>query len=218
MHNACWRIGVKLAPEQDNAFNEVFLARHIEFDQVKKLPWDRGHKLNGPGNAVSAAAIDVEERIEKEGGQNWKAAEFTKLRITNPNAYMASPKGVKNLFPLSYDLIATPVGTARHYRTRGDKGKDNALFTRHDFWITRADTPIFHYPQLGTYFDNHQPLPLSGHVVLWHMSSILHVPRAEDGVPQQAGASVSGQALATWSTFELRPRNLFTGTPLYPAY
>ena len=109
-----------------------------------------------------------------------------------------------------------PVGTARHHKTRADKINDNALFTRYDFWITSAATPIFHYPQLGTYFDRNEAKYLNGNVVLWHMSSILHVPRAEDGIPQQAGGNVSGQALAAWSTFELRPRNLFTGTPLYP--
>jgi hypothetical protein len=215
MHNACWRIGVKLGPEQDNAVNEVFLARHLEFDRVKKMIWDKGHKASGQGDKVSATAIDVEERILKEGGQDWNPAEFTKVRFTNPNVFMNSPKGVKNIHPISYDLIAFPSGTARHHKTRTDKAKDNALFTQHDFWITSADSPVFHYPQLGTYFDQNEPNYLNGNVVLWHMSSVLHVPRAEDGIPQQPGANVAGQALASWSTFELRPRNIFTGTPLY---
>ena len=47
------------------------------------------------------------------------------------------------------------------------------------------------------------------------MIRALHVPRAEDGIAQ--GNSLNnGQALVYWTVVELRPRNLFTRTPIYP--
>ena len=51
-------------------------------------------------------------------------------------------------------------------------------------------------------------------VVLWHSSSALHVPRAEDGIIGGNNLN-NGQAMVYWTTFELRPRNLFSKTPIY---
>jgi Cu2+-containing amine oxidase len=51
-------------------------------------------------------------------------------------------------------------------------------------------------------------------VTLWHSSSGLHTPRAEDGVIPKAGPN-NGMAIVYWTSFELRPRNLFVKTPLY---
>ena len=56
-------------------------------------------------------------------------------------------------------------------------------------------------------------------VVLWYMSSALHVPRGEDGhltAEGQVMKGMTGVALTSWSGFDLRPRNLFTTTPIYP--
>ena len=77
------------------------------------------------------------------------------------------------------------------------------------------------YVNLGEYFSdgNGGPNPKlrdleQSNVVLWHSSSALHTPRAEDGII--GGNSTSnGQAMIYWTTFELRPRNLFLKTPIY---
>ena len=55
-------------------------------------------------------------------------------------------------------------------------------------------------------------------VVLWYMSSVLHIPRTEDGHMDNGKvmSGAGGVALTSWSGFDLRPRNLFPTTPLYP--
>jgi hypothetical protein len=51
-------------------------------------------------------------------------------------------------------------------------------------------------------------------VVLWYMSSMYHEPHNEDG--EYVNNQWKGVALTMWSGFDLRPRNLFDRTPLYP--
>jgi hypothetical protein len=111
--------------------------------------------------------------------------------------------------PISYDLVPSVSGIARHPRA-------DESFSKHDFWITRADTPVKQYIQLGEHFEKNKGRPLDGTVVLWHMSSALHVPRSEDGIIR-GSALHNGQALATWTVVELRPRHLFAATPIYRA-
>jgi primary-amine oxidase len=41
-----------------------------------------------------------------------------------------------------------------------------------------------------------------------------HLPRTEDGIT--SGGSVAGVALLMWGGFDLKPRDLFDSTPLYP--
>jgi hypothetical protein len=58
-------------------------------------------------------------------------------------------------------------------------------------------------------------LPLDKkNVVLWHSSAGLHTPRAEDGI-LKGNSTANGQAMIYWTTFELRPRNMFLKTPIY---
>ena len=55
--------------------------------------------------------------------------------------------------------------------------------------------------------------------MLWYLSPAYHLPRDEDGVfinPENGRASVRGVAMTTWCGFEMRPRNLFEKSPLYP--
>ena len=118
--------------------------------------------------------------------------------------------------PISYDLVTCPQGIARHDRFKDEK------FTLHDFWITRHDSPEKMYVNLGSYFftPNGDVSPKlqeleKKNVVLWHSSSALHVPRSEDGIIG-GNSRNNGQATIYWTTFELRPRNLFLRTPFYP--
>jgi hypothetical protein len=196
MHNCLWRIGVKLAPPGGPAGHRV--------DHVR-LPTDP--RAQGP-----AGRLEINE-VATECGLDWDAKEFTKLRVTNPDVSLFPAEGKNGRKPISYDLVATVQGQARHRRHK-DEG-----FSLHDFWVTRADTPERMYVYLHNYFNrpgNPKPLAGADGVVFWHMSSALHIPRGEDGILQGNNLN-NGQALTSWTVVELRPRNLFTRTPLYQA-
>jgi primary-amine oxidase len=194
MHNCLWRIGMKLTPVgTPRANNRVSLV---------SLPTDP-KKLGGQGK------LDIKP-VLNESFHDWEAREYTRLRITNPD-FSVFPEDAKTKLPIGYDMVAVTQGQPRHYRFADES------FSHHDFWVTRPDCPEKMYIYLGQYFAKQkQPVPLAGGdgVVLWHQSSGLHVPRAEDGIIA-GNSSNNGQALVYWTTVELRPRNLFPTTPLY---
>jgi primary-amine oxidase len=196
MHNCLWRIGVKLAPAgTGKANNQVSLV---------KLPYD-------PKELGEDGKLAIQP-IAHESFHDFEPKEFTRLRVSNPS-YSVFPASEDRPRPvISYDLVPLTQGIARHHRF------DDERFSLHDFWVTRSDCPEKMYIKLPDYFDSRKtPRPLAGSdgVVLWHMSSALHVPRGEDGI--YAGNSLkNGQALVSFTNVELRPRNLFAATPLYP--
>jgi primary-amine oxidase len=194
MHNCLWRIGVRLATEEaGDAPNDVSLV---------KIPFD-------PKKLGSTGSLDIVP-IANESYHDWEAKEFTRLRVTNPNTSLFHESGNRERKPISYDLVPLMQGQARHLRN-GDEA-----FSKHDFWVTRSDCPEKMYINLPKYFAGQKARELQGSdgVVLWHMSSALHVPRGEDGIYEGTGLK-NGQALVSFTTVELRPRNLFTRTPLY---
>jgi Copper amine oxidase, enzyme domain len=218
MHGSYWYVGMKLGPEGNNETNQVFVVR---------LPTD-------PKDQGDGGKLNIKE-LTKESFVDWNAQEFTRIRVTNPNYSVipevkanADPKRPKDKFkdkfrpreqdrpalPISYDLVTTPQGTARHKRFADES------FTHHDFWITRQDCPERMYINLGNYFIKEgKPNPKlqdleQKNVVLWHASSALHTPRSEDGIIG-GNSRENGQAMVFWTTFELRPRNIFLKTPLY---
>jgi hypothetical protein len=193
MHNCCWRIGMALGLEGQKINNTASVAKWLG-----NQAHENNKKLETPGFGI--------EPIKSEGFRDWVPTEFTKIRVTNPSVVLNDPKG-PNARPISYDLTPMVYGIARHARA-------DESFTKHDFWITRSDSAITQYIHLGDYFKNTQPRALNGKLVLWHMSSALHLPRSEDGI-LKGSAIENGQALATWTTVELRPRHLFSGTPIY---
>jgi primary-amine oxidase len=197
MHNCLWRIGLKLAPARvsGKANNQVSLL---------SLPYDP-KKLGGEGK------LEVKP-VATESFHDWNAKEFTRLRVTNPdvsNLPVDADEGERR--PISYDVVPVAQGQARHYRFPDE------AFSLHDFWVTRPDCPEKMYVNLPQHFAKQTaPVPLKGAdgVVVWHMSSALHVPRSEDGIVK-GSSSNNGQALVYWTVVELRPRNLFLTTPLY---
>ena len=199
MHGSYWRVGVKLGPDGNNEKNQVHVVR------LPKTPKDQGDEK---GKLVM-------DEITKESFVDWNAQEFTRLRVSNPDFTVVPAAKDRPALPIAYDLVTQVQGVARHERFKDEK------FTLHDFWITRHDCPQKMYTKLGDYFHdakgepNPELLPLENqNVVLWHSSSGLHTPRSEDGILGGAGMN-SGQALVYWTTFELRPRNLFLKTPIY---
>lgn len=194
MHNCCWRIGMALGLENQKIINTASVAK-----------WP-GNAPNEPNKKLENINFGMEP-IKQEGYRDWVATEFTKIRVTNPDVVLNDP-GTPNARPISYDLTPQVYGVARHPRA-------DESFSKHDFWITRPDSPVTQYVNLGDYFKTAQPRTLgSGKLVLWHMSSALHLPRSEDGI-LRGSALENGQAIATWTNVELRPRHLFSGTPIY---
>ena len=195
MHNCLWRIGVKLAPAGEaKAKNQPALVR---------LPYD-------PKDLGPSGKLDIQP-ITHESFHDWEAKEFTRLRVTNPGYSVFPESDSRPRLPISYDVVPITQGMARHFRN-----KDEA-FSEHDFWVTRADCPEKMYVYLPDYFKGQKSgksLADSDGVVLWHMSSALHVPRGEDGI-YGGNTLANGQALVNFTTVELRPRNLFMKTPLY---
>jgi primary-amine oxidase len=203
VHSACWRLGVQLGPagKSKNA-NTAYLVKHVERPEGKGLA-DQVPMLFNDGN---------------EGYADWAPEEFTRVRIENPEVTMG-----RNRQPIAYELVAQRQGSSRHYGSRAVFGKQRTEeFSLHDFWVTRADAEQFYYTEVPEYFARLKAFKkapgkvVGTDLVLWYTSSVLHDPRSEDGLSPDHGRPPVGPALTAWSGFELRPRHVFTSTPLFP--
>jgi Cu2+-containing amine oxidase len=150
----------------------------------------------------------VEDLIEPfnkglEGGAKWVAEEFTRLRV-------CAVKKNGQAKTISYELLPLRPGTPRHW---GGEEK----FTQCDFWVTPYQWNEQYYVNLPRFVEQKRSIT-DTNVVLWYMSPAYHLPRDEDGVfiNPNGKAQVRGVAHVTWCGFDLRPRNLFDKTPLYP--
>jgi Cu2+-containing amine oxidase len=170
----------------DASHNDVFLVKRIETKAGKK-------------------AEDVITYFNDgiEGGATWNAQEFTRVRVVAPRKN-GQGKSV------SYELLPLRPGTPRHYGT-------NEEFTQYDFWVTPFRWDEQYYVNLPRFARQNRSI-VDTNVVLWYMSPAYHLPRDEDGVfiNPTGRAQVRGVAMTTWCGFELRPRNLFEKSPLYP--
>jgi len=133
----------------------------------------------------------------KEGFTDWDPLQFTELNVSDAN--MRNGQGRQ----ISYDLMVVREGTPRHLEK----------FSQHDFWATRYRFGEDQYTQLPTYISNGESVTKND-VVLWYISPAHHMPRSEDG--RYVNGVWRGVALAMWTGFDLRPRDLFDGTPLFP--
>jgi primary-amine oxidase len=190
MHNACWRVNVDLGGEGKNS---VFVVRHKE---TKDDNGKATHKeeLFNEGN---------------EGFLDWKAEEFTMLRVKHALAPKEGEEG--NGRTIAYDLMPFRYGTARHFAS-------GEGFTQHDFWVTPANESEQYYYNVHKYVKKESPRSIRDtRVTLWYMSSAHHEPRREDGYHlPMSNKTWGGVALTMWTGFDLKPRNFFTRTPLYP--
>lgn len=183
MHHACWRIDIDL---DDGTKNSAFVVKRSE-----------------PKGGVKAG--DFVEPFNKgiEGGIDWKANEFTRVRIQS-----AKKNGQGKL--MSYELIPNRPGTPRHW------GNGEA-FTFYDFWVTPFQWDEQHYVNLPRFIAKKRNIT-NTNIVLWYMSPGYHLPRDEDGVfiGPNGQPQIRGVALTMWCGFELRPRNVFEKSPLFP--
>jgi hypothetical protein len=138
-----------------------------------------------------------------EGGLKWNPSEFTRLVIqskVHSNGHQPPKK-------IAYELLSVRHGNLRLY----GEGEE---FTKYDFWVTRANLKKaeLRYRDVPSYVNGET---LAGAVVLWHQTPLLHTPRDEDFGADGYDAN-KGVALTSWTGFDLRPRNFFARTPLYP--
>lgn len=148
---------------------------------------------------TAAAASDTQAPFNGgvEGGAVWNDLEFTELSVVDT----ALTNGRGHI--IGYDLLPLRRGTARHQEA----------FSHNDFWVTRYRGTELNYAAVpGTYVSGESVTNTD--IVLWHITPIHHRPRDEDG--GIVAGFWEGVALTMWGGFDLRPRNLFDGTPLHP--
>src|SRR6185295_3219576 len=109
--------------------------------------------------------------------------------------------------PYSYDVVNSRMGNGRHFA--GDKEE----CTQHDFWVTRNRPGEIHYVNLPKYVAKGEGI-VDTDVVVWLSTAGHHEPRSEDG--EMKGGNLVGATPVMWSGFDLRPRNIWDRTPLYP--
>jgi len=79
--------------------------------------------------------------------------------------------------------------------------------------VTRADSKQLNFREIKNYCKNGDSIEDTD-LVVWYASPAFHEPRTEDGITQKG--NVIGCTHVNWSTFTLRPANIFDRTPLYP--
>jgi Cu2+-containing amine oxidase len=135
----------------------------------------------------------------KEGGADWDPAKFTMLRVIN-----TQKKNARGEY-YAYDLVPSRMGNSRHFGN-----KEECML--HDFWVTKADPTKLQYRKLPEYIkgDNIEDTD----IVVWYSAPLYHEPRSEDGVV--LNNQMTGCTHVGWSSFMLRPSNIFDRTPLFP--
>ena len=131
-----------------------------------------------------------------EGSQVWNALQFNHVLVQDQTK--TNGRGDK----ISYEYMPVRMGRAVH----------NEAFSKADFWVTPYNSAEMKYSDITTYMTG-QPI-MNTDVVVWHMSPLHHLPRDEDGFVN--GGYWDGVALVMWGGIDLKPRNLWDRTPLYP--
>jgi primary-amine oxidase len=195
LHVGCWRFEPDLGGPKDNDIlhvRRVFDDATERFGQVAR-PFAK--------NALGEAS---------EGSARWVAEEFTTVRMQSKVRKSAHGRAV------GYDLIPHRFGALRQLQNEGGASDADMEFINNDFWVTRTEPGNTSYVDVPRYA--RQRRPLAGHpTTVWHCAPALHVARGEDFGPDGGGNSYTGVAIASWTGFYLKPRDLFDGTPLYRA-
>ena len=135
-------------------------------------------------------ADDNETLIATEGGRTWVDTSFSSLDIEDDTLQNGRGR------PTSYELVPYRTGT----------GRQSEDFTKSDFWVTVANPSELFARDVTSYVNGQDTS--SADVVVWYTGSEHH----ENGMRDEDRDAVP----VLWTGFELRPKNLFDGTPLYP--
>lgn len=234
MHGSYWRIGMKLGPEGNNDVNQVYAVR------LPSDPKDQGDK-----GKLNIEEITKESFLDwnpqeftriRISNPNYSIVPEAKDRPALPISYdlVTYPQGIARhkRFPdeafSHHDFWITRqdcpekmyVKLGNYFSPKADRGEIKE-FPKEAKDPGKGDKKEFpkEFPKgvNGGKVEKREPRELDKqNVVLWHSSSGLHVPRAEDGIIG-GNNTTNGQATIYWTTFELRPRNLFLKTPIYRA-
>jgi Cu2+-containing amine oxidase len=136
----------------------------------------------------------------KEGHGDWDPHKFTMLSVRHETL-----KNARGL-PISYDVMMQRMGNARHY------GQDEEC-THHDFWVSKNRTGEIYYQKVPKYVARGESIRNTD-VVLWISTPGHHEPRSEDG--EMKRTEFVGATPLMWCGFDLRPRNFWDRSPLYP--
>jgi len=147
------------------------------------------------GSNVANDTIDLFNGGE-EGWLDWEAEKFTEVHLQDT----AKNQHGNNI---SYEFKPVRRGTPRHKEP----------IVHHDFWITRYHGSETVYREVNKYINGESVS--NSDVVVWHASPAHHNPRDEDGYFDE-DSLWNGVALLMWTGIDLRPRNLFSKTPLFP--
>ena len=199
LHVGCWRWDPILSENADKEIggathNQILLVRRLMSDPVPNGMFKvdiSPFNPNGQGQAM-------------EGYADWKADEFTTLRVQS----LVRKNSSKEPQFTAYDVIPSArMGVVRNYPWK-------YAFANHDFWVTRKRPEPSKYFEVPLYAQQSRTIDKNP-VTIWHNTASLHVPRGEDyGV--DGTSNYQGAAITSWTGFALRPVNLFDKTPLYP--
>ena len=198
LHVACWRWDPEMCEETAGHTaggakeNRVLLVRRVPSAPV---PNGKFRVDIGPFNPDDKGQAT-------EGFADWKAEEFTSLRVESAERTNSS----KNPRFTAYDLVPQRQGAVRNYPWK-------YAFANHDFWVTHQRTGQAKYSEVPLYAMRSDPLAGAA-CTIWHNAASLHVPRGED-YGSDGVSSRKGAAITNWAGFMLRPVNLFDSTPLY---
>jgi hypothetical protein len=205
LHAGCWHWDMDLGDPQDPNNggadkNVVRLVRRVPKERPGLFRVAVDPFPNGPQAAAGGGQAC-------EGFANWKAEEFTILRVES------TVRKNSNDRPTAYDVMPVRMGSVRNYPTAKRPGFGAYEYMNHDFWVTRTEAKQTSFRQLPGYAAGRRPIDLQP-VTIWHNAPLWHVPRAEDFGPDGVNNG-QGVAITSWAEVLMRPRNLFDSTPLY---
>ena len=130
--------------------------------------------------------------IQIEGSRVWNPERFHALEIFDRTLQNGRGR------PTSYELIPLRSGSARHSED----------FTKRDFWVTRFRGPTAELlaDNLPNYIADQQST-VNADIVVWYTASVHHENNERD--------EDDNTTPVLWTGFELRPKNLFDGTPFW---
>jgi hypothetical protein len=171
--------------------------------------WRINVELGGASETkVSTVRLDttaqqlVVSDLQTEARVPWMSEQFTRLRVTSTTRMNSHNPA----HPISYELVPDRMGSGRYHGV-GEQ------FTQNELWVTRYRAAELRPRDLDQ-LENAEAI--SGQpTTLWHHAPVLHVPRDEDFGPTGTNAG-EGVAITTWAGCDLKPRNFFGNTPLYP--
>jgi primary-amine oxidase len=157
------------------------------------------HEPDGPYKA-KAKTVHRLFNQGKEGYEDWDAHKFTMLSVRSEVRKNARGQ------PIAYDVMAPRMGNARHFGSQEE-------CTQHDYWVTKNRPGEIYYQKLPKYIQKDESIQNTD-VVVWISTPGHHEPRSEDG--EMKNKTFTGATPVMWCGFELKPRNFWDRSPMYP--